>query len=273
METNLFYKLITKLPVGKRTVFKIVSKLFPTEKFVSAKVRNVFLTLDLSEVLDKEYFLGRYDREELEFLENAMSSEGVFIDIGANQGFYSLTIAKKFPNARIVAIEPDPYSVEKFLANIDNNKVANIDLIQKGVSDKNESRALMINTSGNRGGNSVVLPQINHTNSDAETIIIIDCETLQNAIMRHNLQYISAIKIDIEGFEYPVLKKFFEDAPVSLWPKRIVLEHFQHIDSLVNGSSVQLLKENGYKTAKICGQNYLMELNRSEPIVHQNKKP
>ncbi len=263
MTSRLLYQLITKLPIGKRTALKIISVFFPIKEFITVQVGNVFLTLDLSEVLDREYLLGRYDRDELKFLENAMRSGGVFVDIGANQGFYSLTMAKKFPNARIVAFEPDPYSISKFLVNMKNNNIVNIDLIEKGVSDKNESLDLMINTSGNRGGNSVVLTQTGHTNSNKETVIKINCETLRDTVMRCRLSYISAMKIDIEDFEYPVLKKFFEEVSVSLWPKRIVLEYFQHVDRLVGGSSVRLLEEKGYKTFKIIGQNYLMELDCS----------
>lgn len=264
MTNRLLYKLISNLPIGKRTALKIFSAFFPIKEFVTVQIGNLLLTLDLSEVLDREYFLGRYDRDELEFLENAMSSGGVFVDIGANQGFYSIKMAKRFPTARIVAFEPDPYSVSKFLVNIKNNNIVNINLIEKGVSEKNESLDLMINTSGNRGGNSVVLTQTCHTNAQKETVIKINCETLRDAVMRCGLSYISAMKIDIEGFEYPVLKKFFEEASVSLWPKRIVIEHFQHVDGLVGGSSVQLLKEKGYRITKTIGHNYLMRLDKQK---------
>ncbi len=88
MTSRLLYQLITKLPIGKRTALKIISVFFPIKEFITVQVGNVFLTLDLSEVLDREYLLGRYDRDELKFLENAMRSGGVFVDIGANQGFY-----------------------------------------------------------------------------------------------------------------------------------------------------------------------------------------
>jgi hypothetical protein len=36
---------------------------------------------------------------------------------------------------------------------------------------------------------------------------------------------VDALKIDIEGFEDRALVPFFEEAPQSLWPRAVVIEH------------------------------------------------
>lgn len=253
------YQLIPLLPVGRQTVLQILSALLPAKKLMTIKIENLKLRLDLSESLDKNYLVGNWDREELSYLQESIKSGGAFVDIGANQGFYSLMIAAQNPKAQIIAFEPDPYSISKFEENIQLNKIGNIDLIKKGVSASHNSLDLMVNTSGNRGGNSVLLSQIQWTNADKETYIRIECEPLYEAMKQRGVQKISSLKIDIEGYEYPVLKKFFDDAPQSMYPKRIVLEHFEHVDKLVGGSSINLLNEIGYKTYKKIEQNYLLE--------------
>jgi FkbM family methyltransferase len=44
---------------------------------------------------------------------------------------------------------------------------------------------------------------------------------LDNALVRH----VDALKIDVEGFEDRVLTGFFKEAPPSLWPRAVVIEH------------------------------------------------
>ena len=46
-------------------------------------------------------------------------------------------------------------------------------------------------------------------------------EILRDAGVTH----VDALKIDVEGFEDRVLTGFFREAPQSLWPRAVVIEH------------------------------------------------
>ncbi len=46
-------------------------------------------------------------------------------------------------------------------------------------------------------------------------------EILEEASITH----VDALKIDVEGFEDRVLTGFFKEAPASLWPGAVVIEH------------------------------------------------
>ena len=46
----------------------------------------------------------------------------IFIDVGANSGFYSLQIGKNFPDLKIIAYEPVKETFIKFEKNILLNK-------------------------------------------------------------------------------------------------------------------------------------------------------
>jgi hypothetical protein len=39
------------------------------------------------------------------------------------------------------------------------------------------------------------------------------------------VSHVDALKIDVEGFEDRVLTGFFKQAPPSLWPRAVVIEH------------------------------------------------
>ena len=39
------------------------------------------------------------------------------------------------------------------------------------------------------------------------------------------MSQVDALKIDVEGFEDRVLTGFFKEAPPSLWPRAVVIEH------------------------------------------------
>src|SRR5258708_31486647 len=39
------------------------------------------------------------------------------------------------------------------------------------------------------------------------------------------VSHVDALKIDVEGFEDRVLTTFFKQAPASLWPRAVVIEH------------------------------------------------
>jgi hypothetical protein len=48
---------------------------------------------------------------------------------------------------------------------------------------------------------------------------------LQRVLGDAEVNHVDALKIDVEGFEDRVLTGFFKQAPLSLWPRAVVIEH------------------------------------------------
>jgi hypothetical protein len=48
---------------------------------------------------------------------------------------------------------------------------------------------------------------------------------LQRILADAGADHVDALKIDVEGYEDRVLTGFFKQAPPSLWPRAIVIEH------------------------------------------------
>ncbi len=74
---------------------------------VTAKRRGAHFRLDMSRYLDNYlYYLGYHDYAETRFLERNLRSGDVFLDVGANIGYYTLLAARKVaPSGQVHAFE------------------------------------------------------------------------------------------------------------------------------------------------------------------------
>ena len=176
------------------------------------------------------------------------------MDIGANIGFYSLYLSQHIPDAKIIAFEPDPYNADRFKKNIEVNNFKNIKICEYAISDNNCIGILMMNITKNRGGSSLLVSQIPWQKK--EETREVTCKTLLNAIHENNIKNISVLKLDIEGYEFPVLNKFFKEADESLYPKACIVEAFGSTIKLVGGSPLQLLINKGYKLLNHTNYNF-----------------
>lgn len=121
------------------------------------------------------------------------------VDVGANFGEISLSLARAFPNARILAIEPSSDNLNVFVRNKSVQKFStqNIQIIQMAVSDKAEVASIQ------RGANpmSRILPASKQDRTES-----VQCERLDTLFDLHGIQKADFVKIDVEGHE-PKLKE------------------------------------------------------------------
>lgn len=215
--------------------------------------RGITLEVEPYETVDGAVFFHPhiYDKEELDFIESNLNYNDIFIDLGSNIGVYSLVAAKKNSTGKVISIEADPYNYQKLIKNINLNNFRNVIAINKGVSDKPEILEFYINTTGNRGGSS--FKPNNFANKEK---ILVQCDTLLNILKSFNILNIDFLKLDIEGFEYKVLKNFFENSTEHLWPRFIILEYL-HIDTYEN--PLELLKSMNYETILKTQYNIIMK--------------
>ena len=77
--------------------------------------------------------------------------------------------------------------------------------------------------------------------------------TLLDLLKKHEIEYITNLKIDIEGYEDKALKPFFDSAPNKLYPKNIVIEYTSQnewedrdfINYLLNKGYKQIMRTRG----------------------------
>lgn len=238
--------------------------LYEGDPFIDAYVEPVGLTmhLDRREVLDRSYLQGVVDDNCFAFLRDHMAPDGAFVDIGANQGIYSCVVLKDYPGAKVVSIEPDPYSLEKIQRNVALNALdtTRLHVFPVAVVDVPGDRELMINVAGNRAGSSLVVDQRQWTGRAENVTVTVPGRTLRDMLDETGCESVSVAKIDIEGYEFPALNTFLRDAPRSQYPRAFIVEAFGHCIPLVGGSTVELLIQAGYHLVDHDTYNYFFVL-------------
>ena len=143
---------------------------------------------------------GRYEEENLEVLLSFVTPDTVFVDVGANVGFYTVEIARRLTgNGRAYAFEPHPKLIELLRRNAFVNGLAPVvSSFSFALSDRNGPADLQYPT-GHLGGGQVSAPGeiAGHTMVKSELKKLDD---LLGRDFRCDL-----VKIDVEGHELNVL--------------------------------------------------------------------
>ncbi|MFZ1970035.1 MAG: FkbM family methyltransferase [Bradyrhizobium sp.] len=160
-----------------------------------------------------------YNLEELAFLRAHTTDGGVFIDVGANVGTYALTLAKSVgKNGTVIAVEPHPVARTRLTFNRDASNLVQVKLIAAAAGPSDGE--LLIETDGDNLGASHIV-----TGKTSSGAIRVPALTLQRILSDAGITRVDALKIDVEGFEDRVLTGFFAQAPQTLWPRAVVIEH------------------------------------------------
>lgn len=215
MKLNFIKKIIIRL----HTRYKI----FKTSLF-----GNVFT------IADKSSFLYMYKEifEEEIYKFNCENNQPKIIDCGANIGLSVIYFKKLYPKSNIIAFEPDPEIFNILQSNIKSGGFKNVELIEKGVSDKQEK---VFFTPDNSDGGRIT--------SDIDTNKQVSIETVK--LSDFLSEKIDFLKIDIEGEEMKVIKEcqnFLKNV------KNIFIEYHsftdkeQELDKLL-----EILKDTGFR--------------------------
>ncbi|WP_282147596.1 FkbM family methyltransferase [Algibacter lectus] len=133
------------------------------------------------------------DYEDSMFLLDHLKKEDLFVDVGANLGHYTL-LASGICQSKTIAIEPIVTTLIKLKNNIVlNNLEKKVSVLAMGVGDAKETLNF---TTNNTVMNTVSLTENSNT-------VKIEVDTLDSILEN---QAPSFIKIDVEGYEYKVLK-------------------------------------------------------------------
>ena len=162
-----------------------------------------------------------FDPEERAALLAIMHKDFVFIDIGANAGFYSLFVASKAcASAKIIAVEPQAEMARRLRFNVKAGGFTQIIHENAALADGPGEAVLNI-VHKNRGA-SGFSPRGNQAGDETITVPTMALLALMD---KHAITRADAIKIDIEGAEDLVLPAFFETCPPERLPRLMIIEH------------------------------------------------
>tara|TARA_B100001175_G_scaffold289247_1_gene272905 strand:- start:501 stop:1202 length:702 start_codon:yes stop_codon:yes gene_type:complete len=140
------------------------------------------------------------DKAEIDFIKKNIDDNSIFLDCGANQGFYSIPIAANNNLVDVHAFEPSEKEFELIKKNISINNLKNITLKKNAISNKIEKMYFFDNNSSINDTSGGVL--INSKKNIKKTKEV-ESITLDNYVEKINVQSNKKIfiKIDIEGYD------------------------------------------------------------------------
>ncbi len=159
------------------------------------------------------YVRGAYGRFLTDLIER-IDEPFVFVDIGANQGLYSILASRNQNCRHVYAFEPVDDVAGTFDRNIALNKCRGITLIRKAISDSVGSINVVMKP-GHSGVTTLRRGEQKDSGAGkAVAIATIDAEVLNAIVPRQNARVVT--KIDVEGHEGVVIEQLaacdvFED--------------------------------------------------------------
>ena len=163
-----------------------------------------------------------YNLEELNFLRTHTPVGGVFVDVGANVGTYAMVLAQHVgASGKVIAIEPHPVPFDRLTFNRTASNFTQVRLVAAAAAAA-DGELMMETDSDNIGASHVV------TGNAGSHAFKVAALTLQRILGEAGVDHVDGLKIDVEGFEDRVLIPFFAQAPESLWPRAVVIEHLSH---------------------------------------------
>ncbi len=167
----------------------------------------------------------RFDGRERDLLVRSLPHDGVFVDIGANVGIYTLTAAVHLgAKGRIVAFEPNPRTYERLCFNVNatrrgTSRWPRINVLPVGVADE-ERRVDLHLDAGNLGAASILCARVRSAGT-----VHIRCRPLMAVIAELSISRVDALKIDIEGAEDLALMPFLASARAEQLPVLLIVEN------------------------------------------------
>ncbi len=205
---GIFRWYLSKFPLrdGKAYFYERLHKrLAPPERYVVARLDKGFrMKLDLADPEQiKVYFYGHYhERYEAALVQRLLTDDGVFWDIGANVGYFTLLAAAALDQrGQIVAFEPGENAYSRLVENLALNPYRNVATFNVAVSDREGEAVLHV--SGDIADSSASLYEPGQTQARGQA-----CRTvaLDHFLAVEGLRPPDLIKLDAEGAELAVLQ-------------------------------------------------------------------
>jgi FkbM family methyltransferase len=145
--------------------------------------------------------------QEFQFFSNMIKEGGIVLDIGANIGMMTAAIAQKLKTSKVYAFEPIPENIKTLKRVVNHYKLDNVKIYEAALGEESGELKMVMPVINNvkMQGLSHVLEEGAHDKSSGN-VYVVPVKKLDEIAELHTCGKITAIKIDVENFEYHVLK-------------------------------------------------------------------
>ena len=210
---NFFRKALTISPVEKLIVKyssenpgafwnKVIPPDYLYKKGSIRKVERdgVKFTLDISNCVQHGLYYFGFGEGLIDIVKKEIKKTKVIFDIGAHIGTTSIMMSRLNPEATIFAFEPHSGTYNTAAEILRTNSFKNIQINNIGLGDKPGKLKLYEVREHNAGMNRVILGEQDYPYTQ------VDISTIDKFVSENSISNVGFIKIDVEGFEYAVLK-------------------------------------------------------------------
>jgi FkbM family methyltransferase len=204
--TSLFKagtKLSSILPqrLSRSIRFRFLSWLNATGEILNEVHPGVFLELNLSDWLQRLYYLGFTEKNTFRIIKTLLPEDGIFVDIGANVGIYSCVMAKYLDSkGSVISFEPMAENLVLLHKNIELNQFKNIKVYEVALSNNKGNFDLYVPPSHQQGSSGCT--QVWNPGNWL-SVGTTSATTLDIAFTKKRLDF---IKIDTQGHELKILE-------------------------------------------------------------------
>jgi FkbM family methyltransferase len=150
------------------------------------------------------YVCGSFEPNEFSFLHGFLKPGMVFVDVGANDGYYTLFAARRVGSrGKVVAVEPSTRERINLRRNLKRNRIDNVHVVAAALGATRGDADLRLAQGAHSGHNT--LGKFAHDDVKAAQLERVTVDTLDQVASELKLDRIDFIKIDVEGAEASVV--------------------------------------------------------------------
>ena len=146
-------------------------------------------------------YTGLYEPQETQLVSRLLHPGDVFVDVGANWGYFTLAAAHRVGKAgRVVAFEPEPRLFDLLTANVALNQLTSVDTHRLAVAESRGSLSFeAFSADSDNWGQSRAVT------AGADADFHADAVALDDVLDDEDIARVQVTKIDVEGGEAEVL--------------------------------------------------------------------
>ena len=142
-----------------------------------------------------------YEPGTLATMTSVLRAGDTFVDIGANEGYFTVIAAGLVGGGKVVAVEPQTRLGDVLFTNLKLNHASNVTVRQVALSVDDGERVLHLRPTTNTGASS--FHQVGRIGKAKE---VVPTMSLDNLLRRDGITRVRLVKIDCEGAEEEVIK-------------------------------------------------------------------
>lgn len=162
------------------------------------------------------FYFGVWEPDISYWTSKLLSPGDVYVDIGANIGYYTLLASRCVgESGKVVSIEASPSIFSLLSTNIQANKATNVRAVNQAAADCDTMVSVYIGPENNLGSSTT------EQSRGARFEATVKANALNSILVPDEISRVRLIKIDVEGTELTILNQFI--ATLEQYPAKVAL--------------------------------------------------